>query len=52
MDGRSKIQMYKDYRIALKETYETLYYCETCEEIENEIAKLMKQLEELKRRWE
>ena len=51
MDGRSKAQMHKDYRIALKETYETLYYCENCEEIENEIDKLMKQLEELERRW-
>jgi hypothetical protein len=52
MDGRSKAQMYKDYRIALKETYETLYYCDNCVEIENEIKKLKKQLEELERRWE
>ena len=51
MDGRSKAQMYKDCRVALKETYETLYYCETCEEIKNEIAKLLKRLEELERRW-
>lgn len=52
MDGHSKAQMYKDYRVALKETYEILYYCETCEEIKNEIAKLLKQIEELERRWE
>lgn len=51
MDGRSKAQMYKDYRVALKETYETIYYCEECEEIKIEIAKLLKQLEELERRW-
>ena len=36
----------------LKETYENLYYCDNCEEIENEIKKLKKQLEELERRWE
>jgi hypothetical protein len=44
--------MYLDYRIALKNAYENLYFCETEDEIKNEIAKLKKQLEEIERRWE
>ena len=52
MEFRLPAKMYEDYRIALRETYETLYYCDTCEEITNEIDKLMKRLEELKRKWE